>query len=63
MAPAACAAEDGLVGYQWEERSFCHMKAVCLSVGECQAQKAEVVRGGGGGDGEGFFQRRNQERG
>jgi hypothetical protein len=33
MAPAVYVAEDGLVG---------PVKALCLSVGECQGQEAEV---------------------
>jgi hypothetical protein len=39
MAPAAYAAEFGLVGHQWEERPFCPMKALCPSVAEFQGQK------------------------
>ena len=35
-------AEDGLVGYQWEERPLGIEKIICPSTGECQGQKAGV---------------------
>ena len=36
MAPAAYVAEDGLVGYQWEERPLGLRFFCCPSVGECR---------------------------
>jgi hypothetical protein len=40
MAPAAYAAEDGLVRHHGE--ALCPMKALCPSVGECQGQELGV---------------------
>ena len=53
MAPVAYIAEDGLVGYQWEEMPLVlPVKALHPSVGECQGQEAGVgglvSRGQGG---------------
>jgi hypothetical protein len=68
MAPAAYAAEDDLVGHQWEERPFILRKAVCPSVGECQNQEAGVgglvSRGRGEDEREGgCFSERKPEKG
>jgi hypothetical protein len=41
MAPAAYAAEDGLVGHQWEKRPFVLWK-LYAPVWECQGQEAGV---------------------
>ena len=54
MSLVAYVAEDGLVGYQWEERPLqCQAKIICPSTGECQGQEAGVSglgsRAGGGG--------------
>jgi hypothetical protein len=54
---AAYVAEDGLVGYHWEERLLGLAKFICPSTGECQAKKQEWVgRGAGWRKGIGDFQ-------
>ena len=42
MSLAAYVAEDGLVGYQWEERLLGLANFICPSTGECQVQEAGV---------------------
>jgi hypothetical protein len=49
MALAAYAAEDGLVGHQWKERSC---EGPMPSVGECLARMQKWVGWGAGGEGE-----------
>jgi hypothetical protein len=48
MSLAAYVAEDGLVGYHWEERPLGLANFVCPSTGECQAKKWEWVGRGSG---------------
>jgi hypothetical protein len=64
MAPTAYVAEDGLVGYQWEERPLVLRRLVAPVKGECQSQ--EVGVGGlvsrGMGEGRERFQRGKQEK-
>jgi hypothetical protein len=52
VALAAYAAEDGLVGYQWEERPLV-LTALCPSIGECQDQECEWEGWEAGGAGRG----------
>jgi hypothetical protein len=49
MSLAAYVAEDGLVGYHWEERPLGLANFICLSTGECQGQVVGVGRWGSGG--------------
>ena len=46
MSLVAYVAEDGLVGYHWEERPLGIANVICPSTGECQGQE-----GGVGGEG------------
>jgi hypothetical protein len=49
---AAYVAEDGLVGYHWDERPLGTVNFICPSTGECQDQESGVGRQGsraGGG--------------
>jgi hypothetical protein len=55
MAPAAYAAEDGLVGHQWEDR-LGPVKVLCPSIGKCLGQEAGVGGLGAGGGGRGFLE-------
>ena len=41
---AAYVAEDGLVGYHWEERLLGLANFICPSTGECQGQDVGVDR-------------------
>jgi hypothetical protein len=67
MAPAAYAAEDGLVAHQWEERPWIPVKALCPSIGECQGQEVGVgglmSRGRGEGGGEREFSEQKPGKG
>ena len=57
MSLAAYVAEDGLVGYQCEERPLGLANFICLSIGERRAKMWEWVgRGAGCGEGIGDFQ-------
>jgi hypothetical protein len=61
MALAAYVAEGGLVGHQWEERSFLGpVNVICHSIGECYSQEAGV--GGLVNRGEGEYDRGFSER-
>jgi hypothetical protein len=52
MSLAANVAEDGLVGYHWEERPLGLAKFISPSTGECQDQELGVGGGrGAGGEG------------
>jgi hypothetical protein len=42
MSLAAYVAEDGLVGYHWEERLLSIANFICPSTGACQGQEAGV---------------------
>jgi hypothetical protein len=42
MSLAAYVAEDGLVGYHWEEWPLGIATLICLSTGECQCQEVGV---------------------
>jgi hypothetical protein len=42
MSLAAYVAEDGLVGYHWEERPLGLANFICLSTGERQGQEVGV---------------------
>jgi hypothetical protein len=42
MSLAAYVAEDGLVGYHWEERPLGLANSICPSTGECQGQEVGV---------------------
>jgi hypothetical protein len=42
MSLAAYVAEDGLVGYHWEERPLGLANFKCPSTGECQGQEVGV---------------------
>ena len=44
MSLAAYVAEDGLVGYHWEERPLGIANFICPSTGECQGQEVGVGR-------------------
>ena len=39
---AAYVSEEGLVGYQWKERTIGLANFICLSTGECQGQEMGV---------------------
>jgi hypothetical protein len=60
MSLAAYVAEDGLVGYHWEERPLGLTNFICPSTGECGGQEVGVggegSRAVGGGEGIGDFQ-------
>jgi hypothetical protein len=56
MAPAAYAAEDGLVRHQWEGKFFVPVKAGFPILWECQDEEAGV----GGWLGEGSHRSRGQ---
>ena len=67
MASAAYVTEDGLVGHQWEERPLVlwgGSMAQCRGMPGPRSGSGSVgEQGDGGGEGEGNFQRGNQERG
>jgi hypothetical protein len=52
MALAACVAEDGLVGHQWERRP---VKVLGPSVGDARVRRQEWVGEQGEGEGIGGF--------
>jgi hypothetical protein len=59
MALTAYVAEDGLVGYQWEERPLVLRRFFAPVQGNARARKQEWVGWGTGGEGIGDFQRGN----
>jgi hypothetical protein len=42
ITPVAYAAEDGLIGHQWEERPFVLGRLYATMWGECQGQKLRM---------------------
>jgi hypothetical protein len=55
MAPAAYAAEDVLVGHQWEERPLAFRRFYAPVQGNSRARKQEWVGWGAGGGDRGIF--------
>ena len=64
MAPAACVAQDGLIGHQRDEKPLVLRRFLCPNIGECQDREVGVGRLDTSGrcDGIGEFQRGNQEK-